>query len=253
MSSAAQISVVPSPAPSPDADTGALSRISAAVTPRRPLCPNGMPTAASSARRSRPSRPPRWGAEATALPADHFLEREISWLQFNERVLQMAMDSSLPLLERARFLAIFSSNLDEFFMVRVAGLRRRIATGLAVRSASGLEPRELLEQITSISRDLMRLNAYPSSLTSARRWPRRASRSCTGTADRQRADPAARALPGAGLPRAHPLAVDPAHPFPYISGLSLNLAVVLQNPKTETTHSPASRCRTSSRVPQDRQ
>ena len=78
------------------------------------------------------------------LPGDRFVDREVSWLQFNERVLQLAADDSVPMLERARYLAIFASNLDEFFMVRVAGLKRRIATGLAVRSASGLEPREVL-------------------------------------------------------------------------------------------------------------
>src|SRR5690349_14599234 len=90
----------------------------------------------------------------SGLPADRFLDREISWLQFNERVLQLAADESVPLLERARFLAIFTSNLDEFFMVRVAGLKRRIATGLAVRSASGLEPREVLEQISLVAHEL---------------------------------------------------------------------------------------------------
>src|SRR6478672_9649477 len=81
------------------------------------------------------------------LPADRYLERELSWLQFNERVLQLAMDPAVPLLERTRFLAIFANNLDEYFMVRVAGLKRRIATGLAVRTAAGLEPRELIERI----------------------------------------------------------------------------------------------------------
>src|SRR5664280_1864706 len=85
-----------------------------------------------------------------ALPEDRFLEREISWLQFNERVLRLAADPSVPLLERTRYLAIFASNLDEFFMVRVAGLKRRIATGLAVRSASGLEPREVFDEISCL-------------------------------------------------------------------------------------------------------
>ncbi|HEX8970600.1 MAG TPA: RNA degradosome polyphosphate kinase, partial [Oryzihumus sp.] len=93
------------------------------------------------------------------LPEDRFLDREISWLQFNERVLQLADDPSVPLLERARYLSIFASNLDEFFMVRVAGLKRRIATGLAMRSASGLEPREVLEQISLVAHELMWMHA----------------------------------------------------------------------------------------------
>ena len=82
------------------------------------------------------------------MPANRFLDRELSWLAFNERVLALAQDDGLPLLERARFLAIFASNLDEFFMVRVAGLKRRIATGLAVTAASGMEPRQVLEAIS---------------------------------------------------------------------------------------------------------
>ena len=81
------------------------------------------------------------------LPEDRFLDRELSWLAFNERVLELAEDRDQPLLERSKFLAIFASNLDEFFMVRVAGLKRRIATGIAVRAASGLMPREVLEGI----------------------------------------------------------------------------------------------------------
>src|SRR6476659_1806355 len=93
------------------------------------------------------------------LPDDRFLDREISWLRFNERVLELAEDVDVPLLERARFTAIFASNLDEFFMVRVAGLKRRIAAGLAVRSASGLEPREVLEQLSGLAHQLMERHA----------------------------------------------------------------------------------------------
>src|SRR5690242_18368368 len=82
-----------------------------------------------------------------ALPEDRYLNRELSWLDFNARVLALAADPSLPLLERAKFLAIFSSNLDEFYMVRVAGLKRRDEMGLSVRSADGLSPREQLRRI----------------------------------------------------------------------------------------------------------
>ncbi|PKW26661.1 RNA degradosome polyphosphate kinase [Phycicoccus duodecadis] len=171
------------------------------------------------------------------LPADRFLDREISWLQFNERVLQLAADEHVPLLERARFLAIFAQNLDEFFMVRVAGLKRRIATGIAVRSASGLEPREVLEQISHVAHELMTMHArvYAEQVRPALedqgvtivRWDELSddehARLASVFTDRL-------------FPVLTPLAVDPAHPFPYISGLSLNLAVILVNPKTGKEH-----------------
>src|SRR4028118_2225621 len=102
--------------------------------------------------------PPYAGADVE-LPADRFLDRELSWLAFNERVLEMAEDEALPLLERVRYTAIFASNLDEFFMVRVAGLKRRIATGLAVTAASGLMPLEVLESIWTRSRELSERHA----------------------------------------------------------------------------------------------
>src|ERR1700710_775119 len=86
-------------------------------------------------------------AEQDPLPEDRYLNRELSWLDFNARVLALAADTSLPLLERAKFLAIFASNLDEFYMVRVAGLKRRDEMGLSVRSADGLTPREQLRLI----------------------------------------------------------------------------------------------------------
>ena len=171
------------------------------------------------------------------LPEERYLEREISWLQFNERVLQLAMDESVPLIERAKFLAIFSSNLDEFFMVRVAGLKRRIATGLAVRSAAGLEPRELLDRIQHAAQELMRMHSWvfwdqirpalDEEGISIVRWDE--------LSEAERA-PLHGLFREQVFPVLTPLAVDPAHPFPYISGLSLNLAVVLVNPKTGAEH-----------------
>jgi polyphosphate kinase len=173
----------------------------------------------------------------SGLPSDRFLDREISWLQFNERVLQMAADDSVPLLERARFLAIFTSNLDEFFMVRVAGLKRRIATGLAIRSASGLEPREVLDQISLVAHELQ---AMQTAVYKDRVKPALEDEGITVVRWDELSD-AERELQSEQFiervfPVLTPLAVDPAHPFPYISGLSLNLAVVLVNPKTGKEH-----------------
>ncbi|HWU23471.1 MAG TPA: polyphosphate kinase, partial [Nocardioides sp.] len=164
---------------------------------------------------------------------NRFLDRELSWLRFNERVLEMAEDDSLPLLERVRFLAIFTSNLDEFFMVRVAGLKRRIATGLAVRAASGFLPREVLEMIwrrtgelsqrqASVFRDQI-IPALEAADIQLVRWV---------DLDRDEQKTCKKLFKDRIFPVLTPLAVDPAHPFPYISGLSLNLAVVLRNPKT---------------------
>jgi polyphosphate kinase len=171
------------------------------------------------------------------LPADRFLDREISWLQFNERVLQLAADDSVPLLERARFLAIFTSNLDEFFMVRVAGLKRRIATGLAVRSSSGLEPREVLEEISVVAHGLQ---AMQSAVYKEKVQPALEDEGISIVRWDELSD-AEQALQSQQFaervfPVLTPLAVDPAHPFPYISGLSLNLAVLLVNPKTGKEH-----------------
>src|SRR5919198_2890695 len=106
--------------------------------------------------RAVPSSPPAvtQAATVTDLPDDRYFNRELSWLDFNARVLALAEDSSQPLLERAKFLAIFASNLDEFYMVRVAGLKRRDETGLTVRSADGLSPREQLARISTKTQDL---------------------------------------------------------------------------------------------------
>ena len=176
-------------------------------------------------------------ADPEALAEDRFLGREISWLQFNERVLELAADETVPLLERARYLAIFANNLDEFFMVRVAGLKRRIAAGLAVRSASGLEPREVFDEISSVAHKLMasHANLFKDQVRPALvkegitivRWDELSLGEQEGLHVMFRDQI---------FPVLTPLAVDPAHPFPYISGLSLNLAVLLVNPKTSVEH-----------------
>ena len=171
------------------------------------------------------------------LPADRYLERELSWLQFNERVLQLAMDPAVPLLERTRFLAIFANNLDEHFMVRVAGLKRRIATGLAVRTAAGLEPRELLERIARLAHELMLQHA---AVFQHEVRPELEEQGITivrwDDLGEEEREPLHFFFADRVFPVLTPLAVDPAHPFPYISGLSLNLAVLLQNPKTGSEH-----------------
>src|SRR3954454_5775025 len=89
------------------------------------------------------------------LAEGRFLNRELSWLEFNARVLTLAEDRNLPLLERAKFLAIFAGNLDEFYMVRVAGLKRRMSTGLTVRSPDRMPRRELLERIAQRAAELV--------------------------------------------------------------------------------------------------
>ena len=169
------------------------------------------------------------------LPDHRFIDRELSWLAFNQRVLELAENEDLPLLERAKFLAIFASNLDEFFMVRVAGLKRRIAAGIAVKAASGLLPREVHDAVLVHSHDLMRRQA---GCWSERVRPALDDEGITLvrwadlTADeRQRLSGLFR---DKIYPVLTPLAVDPGHPFPYISGLSLNLAVVVRNPATGT-------------------
>ncbi|WP_076261761.1 RNA degradosome polyphosphate kinase [Intrasporangium flavum] len=171
------------------------------------------------------------------LPADRYLERELSWLQFNERVLQLAMDPAVPLLERTRFLAIFANNLDEYFMVRVAGLKRRIATGLAVRTAAGIEPRELIERIARLAHELMLQHA---AVFQHEVRPELEEQGITivrwDELDDEEREPLHFFFADRVFPVLTPLAVDPAHPFPYISGLSLNLAVLLQNPKTGSEH-----------------
>ena len=169
------------------------------------------------------------------LPKDRYSERELSWLAFNNRVLDLARDAGrIPLLERAKFTAIFSSNLDEFFMVRVAGLKRRIDAGVAVPSVTGMRPRELYDAMLTRVHELVAsqaalfqdeiLPALRAEGIDLLRWGQL-------TADeRARMD---ELFTERIYPVLTPLAVDPSHPFPYISGLSLNIGVLLRNPANE--------------------
>ncbi|EFV14455.2 polyphosphate kinase [Segniliparus rugosus ATCC BAA-974] len=165
-----------------------------------------------------------------SLPEDRYLNRELSWLDFNARVLALAEDDSLPLLERVQFLAIFASNLDEFYMVRVAGLKRRHQTGLSVRSADGLSPKAQLELIATRTQELSVRHArvFRDVVTPAlaENEIRIVAWSDLDAGEQGRLSTYFREQV---FPVLTPLAVDPAHPFPYISGLSLNLAATIHD------------------------
>jgi polyphosphate kinase len=214
----------------------------------KPIRNGPQPVPATSARRpaplpaiprpqSAPAAPPApTPAEAaTDLPDDRYLNRELSWLDFNARVLALAEDCSQPLLERAKFLAIFASNLDEFFMVRVAGLKRRDETGLTVRSADGLTPREQLTQISERSQALAERHAqvFQKSVQPALAEHGLRILHWDDLTEVQRAK-LSEYFSEQVFPVLTPLAVDPAHPFPYISSLSLNLAVTVRDPQAHT-------------------
>ncbi len=171
------------------------------------------------------------------LLADRYLDREMSWLAFNQRVLELAEDETVPLLERVQFASIFASNLDEFFMVRVAGLKRRLATGLAVTTPTGLSA---TEQLTQISEEAHRLQGRHARLFREVLEPALETNGIHLVRWKELADEDKTSLEAYFqnqiFPVLTPLAVDPAHPFPYISGLSLNLAVVLKNLDTDKEH-----------------
>jgi polyphosphate kinase len=165
------------------------------------------------------------------LPEDRFLNRELSWLDFNARVLTLAEDQANPLLERAKFLAIFASNLDEFYMVRVAGLKRRLQAGLPVRGGDRLPLRAQLQLIAEKTAHLVARHArcfvddvqpkLAAEDIHLLRWAE------LDVPERERLRTYFR---DQIFPVLTPLAVDPAHPFPYISSRSLNLAVTVRDP-----------------------
>lgn len=168
---------------------------------------------------------------------NRFIDRELTWLDFNERVLEQAEDHTLPLLERAWFLAIFSSNLDEFYMVRVAGLMRRIKAGITPVRASGLDANQVLAQVTSRAKEL---TARQAALFQEDIRPALAGHNVDilgwDELNSDQQERLTRYFRHQIYPVLTPLAVDPSHPFPYISGLSLNLAVILRNPRSGKEH-----------------
>ena len=170
---------------------------------------------------------------AVALAPELYLNRELGWIDFNERVLAQAMDGRTPLLEQAKFSAIFSNNLDEFFMVRVASLKSQVEAGVTSLSVDGLTPLQQLIAIQSKLRPVLEQQQqhyrgelkpklsehgvfvldYPQLNNKQKEWINNHFRAAI-------------------FPVLTPLAVDPAHPFPFISNLSLNIAALIRDPET---------------------
>lgn len=166
-----------------------------------------------------------------------YLNRELSYLQFTDRILDLAEDTSVPLLERAKFLAIVANNLDEFYMVRVAGLKRQEAAGLTAKSADGLTPTQQLALIAKAAMTLMEREARVFTegvMPTLREKGIRILRWAELSKERKREMEAV--FKERIFPILTPLAVDPGHPFPYISNRSLNLAVLLRDRAQDRTH-----------------
>jgi polyphosphate kinase len=174
--------------------------------------------------------------QTAGLPTGRFLDREDSWLRFAQRVLELAEDKTVPLLERVRFAAIFASALDEFFGVRIAGRVRRMATGLPVEAASGRSPTQILQHALQYARELSVRHAHcfaehlqpdlADEGVEILRW-----KELSGEEQRELELLFKERI----FPVLTPLAVDPAHPFPFISGLSLSLALMIADPRTGAT------------------
>ena len=165
------------------------------------------------------------------MKLQHITDREMSWLSFNQRVLELAEDPTMPLLERVRFLSIFSSNLDEFYMVRVATLMSTLENGVTAANVAGFTPMELMKQVSIRTNELMERQSrvFHEEIEPLLKnegiefvhWDQ-LNNTERGYVTKLFQDRI--------FPVLTPLAVDPSHPFPYISGLSLNLAVIVKNP-----------------------
>ena len=167
------------------------------------------------------------------MKIEHLTDREISWLSFDQRVLELAEDSTVPLLERLRFLAISSSNLDEFFMVRVATLMSKIENDVTAANVAGYKPKEILEVVNKRVNELV---SRQSKVLQEEILPELKKHGIEFVKweqlDETESAYVAKLFQDRIFPVLTPLAVDPTHPFPYISGLSLNLAVMVKNPTT---------------------
>ena len=171
------------------------------------------------------------------LPPTLFFNRELSWLEFNARVLNEAFDERNPLLERLKFLSIFSTNLDEFYMVRVAGLRRQVAAGVTSSAADGLSPQPALDAIERRVRELL---AQARTILHEQLLPaldekgiRLVRMTDLAPSEWNTID---QFFESEVFPVLTPLAVDPGHPFPYVSNLSLSLAVEIRDPDRGLDH-----------------
>jgi polyphosphate kinase len=165
------------------------------------------------------------------MKLQNITDREMSWLSFNQRVLELAEDPTVPLLERVRFLAIFSSNLDEFYMVRVATLMSKLENGVSAANVAGFTPVELMKQVSLRTNDLMERQSrvYHEEIEPLLKNEGIEFLHWDQLDDTERGY-VTKLFQDRIFPVLTPLAVDPSHPFPYISGLSLNLAVIVKNP-----------------------
>ena len=168
------------------------------------------------------------------MKIQNITDRELSWLSFNQRVLELAEDTDTPLLERVRFLSIFSSNLDEFFMVRVATLMSKLENNVTAANVAGITPKELMKQVSLRTNELM---ARQSKVYHEEIQPQLSKNGIEflhwDQLDEAEHSYVSKLFHDRIFPVLTPLAVDPSHPFPYISGLSLNLAVIVKNPTSQ--------------------
>ena len=172
--------------------------------------------------------------EIAADPRARLVDRELTWLAFNQRVLELAEDPATPLLERCRFLAIFSSNLDDFYMIRVATLKRKLESGVTKANTAGYTPIQLMSEISQKTQELLQRQSrtfHDVVLPELAKY--KIELATWASLDDDERAAVNKVFHTKIFPVLTPLAVDPSHPFPYISGLSLNLAVVVTNPETD--------------------